>query len=290
MATPASDHGTHTPCCQNHGQNHGVAGEGASEAVRERRPLISGRGLTVRRGGRVLLDQVDVAVGPAEIVTLIGPNGAGKTTLVRVLLGLEPPDLGQVTTAPSLRLGYVPQRFDVDRAMPLTVRRFLQLGGGGPPAALDAALSEVGAAALDGEQLSNLSGGELQRVLLARALIRNPQLLILDEPVRGVDYTGEAELYALISRLRQSRGLGVLLISHDLHVVMAQSDRVICLNRHVCCHGVPHAVARHPEYERLFGSELARMVAVYEHHHDHHHGLGGRADPVPTPTPDPPAR
>lgn len=251
----------------------------AHSAPFEDNALISARGLRLQRGGRMLLLDVDIDIEAREIVTLIGPNGAGKTTLVRVLLGLEKPNCGEVRKRRDVRIGYAPQRFDVDRAIPLTVDRFLTLGNFQPPSRVAAALDEVGASRVRGQQLSELSGGELQRVVLARALLRDPNLLILDEPVRGVDYVGEAELYTLIGQLRQSRGLGVLLVSHDLHIVMAQSDRVVCLNRHVCCSGVPDKVAQHPEYARLFGAEAARAFAVYHHHHDHRHDIGG--DPRP---------
>ena len=242
--------------------------------------LLSARGVGLARGGRTILEHVDIDVSPGEIVTLIGPNGAGKTTLVRTLLGLERPDHGEIRRKPDLRVGYAPQRFDRDPAVPLTVSRFLTLGAAAAPPKIAAVLAEVGAARVVDQQLPALSGGELQRVVLARALIRDPELLILDEPVRGVDYVGEAELYKLIGQIRNERGLGVLLVSHDLHVVMAQSDRVVCLNRHVCCHGVPETVAQHPEYVRLFGTETARAFAVYHHRHDHAHDLAGA--PLPT--------
>jgi zinc transport system ATP-binding protein len=237
--------------------------------------LLSARGLGMKRGGRTILDDIDLDVGAGEIVTLVGPNGAGKTTLVRVMLGLEAPDNGRTARAPGLVVGYVPQRFDIERSIPLTVTRFLTLGQPASHAEAMKALEEVGAAAVERQQLDRLSGGELQRVLLARALLRRPHLLVLDEPVAGVDYVGEAELYTLIGRLREQRRFGVLLISHDLHVVMAQSDRVICLNRHVCCSGVPHTVARHPEYVRLFGNEAALALGVYHHDHDHRHDIDG---------------
>ncbi|MCC6778289.1 MAG: ATP-binding cassette domain-containing protein, partial [Hyphomicrobiales bacterium] len=197
--------------------------------------------------------------------------------------GLETADAGTVTRAPGLVVGYVPQRFDRDAAIPMTVRRFLTLGARISQDAAERALGEVGAGRVADRQLSQLSGGELQRVILARALVREPRLIVLDEPARGVDHLGEADLYALIGRLRDERGLGVLLVSHDLHVVMAQSDRVLCINRHVCCHGVPETVAQHPEYVRLFG-DAARAFAIYQHHHDHEHGLGGEPlpmDPAP---------
>jgi zinc transport system ATP-binding protein len=239
--------------------------------------LVSARGLGLVRNGRNLLDDIDLDINKREIVTLIGPNGAGKTTLVRVLLGLEPPDRGEVRRQKNIRIGYVPQRFDVDAVIPMTVERFLRLGGEVSPAHLGAILDEVGAGHTRQQQLSQLSGGELQRVVLARALLRDPDLLVLDEPVQGVDYTGEAELYNLIARLRDERGFGVLLVSHDLHIVMARSDRVVCLNRHVCCSGVPETVAQHPAYARLFGAEAARAFAVYRHHHDHSHDIAGVA-------------
>jgi zinc transport system ATP-binding protein len=233
--------------------------------------LISARALFLTRAGRAILQGVDIDIGAGEIVTLIGPNGAGKTTLVRLLLGLEAPDQGSICKRTGLVVGYAPQRFEVDRAVPLTAARFVALGRRLSRAKIASALAEVGAGGVAERQLGELSGGELQRVILARSLSRSPDLLVLDEPLRGVDYAGEAELYALIGRLRTEHGLGVLLVSHDLHVVMAQSDRVICLNRRVCCSGVPHSVAQHPEYARLFGAQAARALALYPHQHDHRH-------------------
>ena len=237
--------------------------------------LFSARSLWLARSGRAILQGVDIDIAQGEILTLIGPNGAGKTTLVRVLLGLEAPDKGTIQRKAGLVVGYVPQRFEVDRAIPLTVDRFVQLGRRAEDEEIERALADVGAGKLGDRQLSELSGGELQRVVLARALVGSPGILVLDEPVRGIDYAGEAELYTLIGRLRSERGFGVLLVSHDLHVVMAQSDRVICLNRHVCCSGVPQSVAQHPEYARLFGPQAARAFALYHHHHDHRHDLAG---------------
>ena len=242
--------------------------------------LVSARDLGLVRNGRDLLDGIDLDINKREIVTLIGPNGAGKTTLVRVLLGLETPDRGEVRRQKNIRIGYVPQRFEVDAVIPMTVERFLKLGDEASPARIGAILDEVGAGHTRQQQLSQLSGGELQRVVLARALLRDPDLLVLDEPVQGVDYSGEAELYNLIARLRDDHGFGVLLVSHDLHIVMARSDRVICLNRHVCCSGVPETVAQHPAYTRLFGAEAARAFAVYRHHHDHSHDIAGAAHSV----------
>jgi zinc transport system ATP-binding protein len=270
------DHGGHHHHHHHDGHHH----DGARlPAAHDPAALISARGLLLVRDGRTILSDIDIDIGPREIVTVIGPNGAGKTTLVRVLLGLEPLDRGEIRRKPGLVIGYAPQRFDIDRAIPLTVARFVTLGRRAAPEEIALVLADVGAGALPERQLSELSGGELQRVVLARALIRAPDLLVLDEPVRGVDYAGEAELYTLIGKLRTDRGFGVLLVSHDLHVVMAQSDRVICLNRHVCCSGVPQSVAQHPEYARLFGPQAARAFGLYHHHHDHSHDLAGEPHP-----------
>lgn len=264
-----------------HGCSHHHAGNDLAAPI-DTTALISARGVCVTRHGRDLLTAVDLDLHEREIVTLIGPNGAGKTTLVRVLLGLEKPDRGQIFRRRDLRIGYVPQRFDSDAVIPMTVERFLQLGGNYDGGRIAQMLEHVDASSVRHQQLGQLSGGELQRVVLARALLRKPNLLVLDEPVQGVDYSGEADLYNLIARLRDEAGFGVFLVSHDLHIVMGRSDRVICLNRHVCCSGVPEAVAQHPAYERLFGSEAARAFALYRHHHDHSHDLAGVPHRNPT--------
>jgi zinc transport system ATP-binding protein len=268
--------------------DHGAAGHHhhppAAAVAFDAAALLAARGISFVRAGRTILDCIDIDIGAREIVTLIGPNGAGKTTIVRILLGLVAPDGGEVRRKPGLRIGYAPQRFDLAPSIPMTVERFLGAAPRAGAASIADVLAEVGAARVRDSQLTALSGGELQRVVLARALLRDPELLVLDEPVRGVDYAGEAELYTLIGRLRDSRGLGVLLVSHDLHVVMAQSDRVVCVNRHVCCSGIPETVARSPEYVKLFGPEAARAFAVYSHSHDHTHDLAG------TPMPADPAR
>ncbi len=280
LVPPAHDHGH-----DHHHHHHDAGPHSHVSSPHDAEALISARGLWLARSGRAILQGVDIDIRPGEIVTLIGPNGAGKTTLVRTLLGLEMPDRGAIVRRPGLVVGYAPQRVEVDRAIPLSVARFVSLAGRPKDEDIERVLGEVGAGQLIERQLSELSGGELQRVVLARALVRSPDLLVLDEPVRGVDYAGEAELYTLIGRLCAERGFGVLLVSHDLHVVMAQSDRVICLNRHVCCSGVPESVALHPEYARLFGPQAARAFGLYHHQHDHRHDLAG--DPAPArPLPD----
>ncbi|OED41499.1 zinc ABC transporter ATP-binding protein ZnuC [Endozoicomonas sp. (ex Bugula neritina AB1)] len=236
-------------------------------------PLIKLDNINMAFQGRKVLQGVSMEVAPAEIVTLIGPNGAGKTTLVRIALGLQAPTSGHRTIQKGLRIGYMPQKLHVDNSMPLTVQRFLNLTGN-TNVAIKEALKRTGVDHVYDSPLYSLSGGELQRVLLARALLNNPHILVLDEPVQGVDTNGQRELYQLITNLRNEQGCSVLMISHDLHLVMASTDQVICINQHVCCSGHPHQVRRHPAYLRLFGGE-SEELAVYTHHHDHHHGVDG---------------
>lgn len=236
--------------------------------------LLEARELSYRIGGRLILDQVSLALKDGEILTVIGPNGAGKTSLLRLLIGLAEPDAGSVWRRPGLRIGYMPQRLRVSATLPLSVQRFLSLAKRNPEAVRHTA-EEVGVGALLNTPLAGVSGGEFQRILLARALLREPQLLVLDEPVQGVDVTGQAELYALIDEVRHRRHCAVLMISHDLHLVMAATDTVLCLNRHVCCAGHPEFVSNDPAFLQLFGKQVTREIAVYTHHHDHDHDLHG---------------
>jgi zinc transport system ATP-binding protein len=237
--------------------------------------LVVASNVSVAFRGKPVLERVSIAVYPGEIVTLIGPNGAGKTTLARALLGLAPVSSGHVTRRPGLRVGYVPQRFPIEPIIPLSVLRFMSLSHSVSKTRALECLAETGADHLPGAQMAQLSGGEFQRVLLARALARNPQLLVLDEPAQAIDFAGAAQLYELILAIRERRGCGILLISHDLQVVLGASDRVVCLNRHICCEGVPRAVAGHPEYARLFGPDAAASFGLYSHRHDHTHTLSG---------------
>ncbi len=239
-------------------------------------PLVRLRDVGVRRSGRWLTRHVDLDVRPGEIVTLIGPNGSGKTTTAKVAAGILTADEGRIEGRRGMRIGYVPQRIQIDWTLPMTVRRLMTLTGRYGRGEVDAALEAVGVADLADAEVQSLSGGEFQRALLARAMVRRPDLLILDEPVQGVDFTGEVTLYALIKRIRDETGCGILLISHDLHVVMAETDTVVCLNGHVCCRGTPQSVAENPEYQRLFGGRAAGALAVYRHQHDHTHLPDGR--------------
>lgn len=226
-------------------------------------------------GDRKVLENIDLSIENGQIVTLIGPNGAGKTTLVRIALGLIQADSGSLYRRPSLRIGYMPQKVHIEATLPLTVVRFLQLANRNNPKLLLETLQELKIGHIGRQQLSAISGGELQRVLLARALLRNPQLLILDEPAQGVDFAGQAELYQLISEISKQKNCGVLMISHDLHLVMSATDEVICLNHHICCHGKPEQVSTDPAYLDLFGASASQNLAVYTHHHNHEHDITG---------------
>ena len=237
--------------------------------------LVEVSGIGVFRAGRWLIRDVDLTVRRGEIVTLIGPNGSGKSTTARAALGILKPDAGTVRRHPGLIVGYVPQRLHIDRSLPLTVERLMTLTSRLTAAEVQATLEWVEIGHLAKAEVQLLSGGEFQRAMLARALARKPDLLVLDEPVQGVDFTGEVALYDLIRRIRDETGCGILLISHDLHIVMAQTDTVVCLNGHVCCHGTPQSVSQNPEYVRLFGRKAAETLAIYRHHHDHVHGVDG---------------
>jgi zinc transport system ATP-binding protein len=229
--------------------------------------LVQVRNVSIQFQQVIVLKEVYLHVQRGEIITLIGPNGAGKSTLVRVVLGLLMPQSGSVFRAADIKIGYMPQRLNIDPVLPLTVARFLATGGAKKISAIKQGLEEVGAETLLKRPLQSISGGEMQRVLLARALLREPDLLVLDEPIQGVDVAGQYELYELIAKIRFARGCGILMVSHDLHLVMAATDHVVCLNQHVCCSGLPEMVSQHPAYLELFGSRAARDLAIYTHRH-----------------------
>ena len=218
--------------------------------------LVRGVSLDVRRG---------------EIVTLIGPNGSGKSTTAKMALGVINPSEGSAWCRRDICVSYVPQKLSVDWTMPLTVNRFMTLTQTANESDVQRALNSAGIEHLKNSQVKNLSGGEFQRVLLARAVVNTPELLVLDEPVQGVDFNGEIALYRLIEEIRTELNCGIILISHDLHVVMSSTNKVICLNGHVCCSGNPEVVASAPEFRALFGDRAADELAFYKHSHDHEH-------------------
>jgi len=245
------------------------------ESEEQNKLILNAKNISLNSHDKILLSNISLKIYTGEIVTIIGPNGAGKTTLIRVLLGLISPNSGCVIKKHNLRIGYLPQKINIVPILPLSVSRIMNLTGNYNNNEIINALEETGVASLKNKPLLQLSGGELQRVMLSRALLRNPDLLVLDEPVQGIDYLGQSELYKLIGNLRKSHGCGVLMVSHDLHVVMASTNRVICLNQHICCEGQVEDVSRHPEYLRLFGLDTASALAVYSHNHDHTHNISG---------------
>ncbi len=237
--------------------------------------LASLNNISLSIQGKSILQNISLELQAGKILTVIGPNGAGKSTLVKILLGLEKADSGECYRKPKLRIGYVPQKIEIDSLMPLTVKRFIALAGKSNSNDISKVLTDVGVSTLKNQAIQQLSGGEFQRVLLARALIRKPELLVLDEPAQGVDVLGQAELYEQISSLKKHYKLGVLMVSHDLHLVMKNTDQVLCLNQHICCSGQPDDVSQHPEYQKLFGNLPIESLAVYTHQHNHCHDLHG---------------
>ena len=236
--------------------------------------LVQVDNLSVRYGAKTVLSNVSLRVDAGEIVTIVGPNGSGKTSLLRAIIGAVKPVQGTVTQGSGVKIGYVPQKLHIDETLPITVSRFLKLPGGVTVAQINQALIQAGVPDLTKAQLSQLSGGQFQRVLLARALIGEPDLLLLDEATQGLDQRGSASFYQQIESVRQNTGCAVLMISHELHVVMSASDRVVCLNGHVCCEGTPAVVASAPEYRALFGTGTGGALALYRHEHDHGHDHG----------------
>lgn len=238
--------------------------------------LIETKSLTLAYNGQTVLRDVNFTIAKGEIVTIVGPNGSGKSSLLRALIGALTPASGQVTRAPAMRIGYVPQKLQIDATLPMTAQRFLNLPRKQNAKDIAVALSQAGVQDLANRQMTGLSGGQFQRVLLARALLGSPDILILDEPTQGLDQPGAAAFYRQIEDLRTDLGIAILMVSHDLHVVMAASDRVLCLNGHVCCEGTPQVVAEAPAYRALFGSGTHGALALYrhEHHHSHDHDHG----------------
>ena len=233
--------------------------------------LVEISNLDIRLGSNTVLHNVEMRVEPGEIITIVGPNGSGKTTLLKAIIGAIKPSVGWVKKSSGLRIGYVPQRLHIDATLPITVRRFLSLPCSVSDTVAQDALTTAGVKDLGMQQMTGLSGGQFQRVLLARALLGRPQLLLLDEATQGLDQPGSAAFYRQIETVRQHLDCSVLMVSHELHVVMAASDRVICLNGHICCHGAPGQVATAPEYRALFGSGSQGALALYQHEDTHSH-------------------
>jgi len=259
---------------------HPLQSLGKAFMASDKTDLINLENAGVRRDNRWLVRGIDLRIRKGEIVTIIGPNGAGKSTTAKLVVGTIRANEGRVQRQAALRVGYVPQKLHIDPALPMQVERLLDLTAKVSPNEKKQALAAVGAPHLETAFVQDLSGGEFQRILLARAMVRRPNLLVLDEPVQGVDFASEAMLYNLIRQIRDTTGCGVLMISHDLHIVMADTDTVLCLNGHICCSGSPDSVVSNPEYLRLFGAPDTAALAVYRHDHDHIHLPNGTVQHV----------
>lgn len=236
--------------------------------------LIELKNISVSRDKRQLLQHINLSVHASEAITIIGPNGAGKTTLLKVMLGLLQPTEGKVWHKPQLKIGYTPQHIQIEKTLPLTVARFLNLTQTHSQQELTEMLQWVGLTLELNHSIHTLSGGEMQRLLLARALLRKPELLVLDEPAQNVDINGQVELYQLLNKSRERLGCAIIQVSHDLHWVMESTDHVICLNQHICCEGYPEAISKDPAFTQLFGN-AAKNLAFYHHRHDHQHTTTG---------------
>ena len=233
--------------------------------------LIKAENISIARQGKHILENVSLNIGKKDFITVIGPNGAGKSMLLKCLMGFYQPDKGKVKQKHKLKIGYVPQQLVPNHSMPITVKRFLSLRKPSDTSSIEQITEESCIAHLLKKSLSVLSGGELQRVLVARSLLNKPELLILDEPAQNLDISGQLAFYKLLERIYNTRPLSILMVSHDLHMVMALTKQVICLFHHICCSGEPQVVTKDPEFITLFGSDMARMMAVYQHSHNHKH-------------------
>ncbi|PPI86758.1 zinc ABC transporter ATP-binding protein ZnuC [Candidatus Pantoea edessiphila] len=230
--------------------------------------IVKLENISVVYGNRSVLSNINITLKTDHILTLIGPNGAGKSTLVHVVLGLLIPSSGNINRIAGLKMGYVPQKLYIDPTLPITVKRFMQLSQGSNNDKILLSLKRVHASHLLNCPLHKLSGGETQRVLIARSILNQPQLLVLDEPTQGMDVQGQIAVYDLIDQLRYEFNCGILMVSHDLHLVMAKTDEVVCLNQHICCAGTSRSVSQHPEFISMFGLQEMQQLAIYRHHHD----------------------
>ncbi len=236
--------------------------------------LISAENIGLSFSGKRILHDVSFQLEAGQITTIIGPNGAGKSSLVNIVIGLNRQFEGRIKRQPGLSMGYLPQHSKINPLMPVTVKRLMSLTRKVSRQEVQQVLEKTGVSELINQQVGSLSGGETQRVMLARTLLGNPDLLVLDEPTAGVDVTGEVQMYDLLSQIREETGCAILMVSHDLHLVMSKTDQVLCLNHHLCCSGKPASVSQHPEYRALFGDK-SESIGIYTHNHDHVHELDG---------------
>ena len=233
--------------------------------------LISAKNVSVLKNQKSILENIDIQINKKDFITIIGPNGAGKTMLLKCLMGFYKPTSGMIERKEKLKIGYMPQSINVINTMPMTVKGFITVKKKYDDVSLHKVITEVNLGEIVNKQLSVLSGGEMQRVLLARSLLNNPDLLILDEPAQNLDISGQLNFYKLIQEIYSKRDISILMISHDLHLVMVSTKKVLCLYKHICCSGAPQQIAKDPEFLSMFGKDMANMMSIYQHSHDHNH-------------------
>lgn len=233
--------------------------------------LVELQQVELKARARVILENINLSVGQGEVVTIVGPNGCGKSMLIKIILGLVKPTFGTVNLRQKMRIGYMPQNLALESLMPLTVERFLQLSPRATKEKCQRFANELNITHILNNPVNAISGGERQRTLLARALLNDPELLVLDEPAQGIDINGQATMYDYIVAMRDKLQCSIIMVSHDLHLVIAGTDKVICLNQHICCSGCPEEITKHPEFINIFGEQVATSLALYTHKHDHEH-------------------
>ena len=233
--------------------------------------LISAKNVSVLKNQKSILENIDIQINKKDFITIIGPNGAGKTMLLKCLMGFYKPTSGMIERKEKLKIGYMPQSINIINTMPMTVKGFITVKKKYDDVSLHKVITEVNLGEIVNKQLSVLSGGEMQRVLLARSLLNNPDLLILDEPAQNLDISGQLNFYKLIQEIYSKRDISILMISHDLHLVMVSTKKVLCLYKHICCSGAPQQIAKDPEFLSMFGKDMANMMSIYQHSHDHDH-------------------
>lgn len=234
--------------------------------------LISLENINLNFADQNILKNINLEIKKDDFITIIGPNGAGKSSLIKIIIGSVKNDYGKIVRNKNLKIGYVPQKIDINQTIPINAKYFLQLNQKIKPKLFDKILRDLKIENFLETQLNNLSGGQRQKILLAKALLSEPNLLILDEPAQNLDISGQLEFYNYIKNLHQEQKTSILMISHDLHIVMSSTKKVICLNRHICCQGEPKIIAKNPDFKEIFGNDMNKLISIYNHYHDHHHG------------------
>ncbi|MDA7705319.1 ATP-binding cassette domain-containing protein [Rickettsiales bacterium] len=234
--------------------------------------LISLEKINLNFADKKILDNIDINIKKDDFITIIGPNGSGKSSLIKIIIGSLKASSGKVRRNKNLKIAYVPQKMEINQTIPINAEYFLQLNQKIEPKLFDKIITELKIGNFLQTQLNNLSGGQKQKILLAKALLSKPNLLILDEPAQNLDISGQLEFYNYIDKLHKEQNISILMVSHDLHIVMSSTKKVICLHHHICCQGEPKIIAQNPDFKEIFGNDMNKLISIYNHYHDHHHG------------------